>query len=169
MTEQTELLVKGIREFKTGSLWKDCEQMNSEGTLGMMSERSQSRFQALQAKVDEQQRFIQEIKSFQEERKHRFGYVFAGSGFRTKSPTPSIHRNDNNLPTVVDWALVRFPPGRKGTNRVRIPISLIYCRIFTNDESLAEGWRIYRRDDALLSSYRRRRDFVHPRVPLWAF
>jgi hypothetical protein len=91
----------------------------------MMSERSQSRFQALQVIVDEHRRCIPEIKSFREERKHRFGYVFAGSGFRTKRPTPSIPHNDDNLPTAVDWALVRFPPGRKGTNRVRIPISQI--------------------------------------------
>ena len=70
----------------------------------------------------ELQGFLDELESFREAQMYNFGYVWAASGFKMKKRT-HITRGAG---TILDWALVKFPSDRKGTNKVRTLVTMDY-------------------------------------------
>ncbi|KAJ5578631.1 uncharacterized protein N7459_007595 [Penicillium hispanicum] len=117
MIEQIEAIDDGIERATSDQFWKRCQRAISDGTFQFASRSDTRQFESEKKYVTDQEQFREEIRQFRRHHGHNFGYVVAGSGFKTKKPVPTM----NNAPysTSMDWALMHFYPGRNGYNTLK--------------------------------------------------
>jgi hypothetical protein len=129
MTQQIKQIEEDMRIYTSDDMWEMYQRRIAEGTFETMSENDQEGYQIYKTIMDKHQEFLNELESFRKAQNFDFGHIWAGSGLSIKKATPMT----NGVGTMLDWALVKFPPSRKGTNKVRMLIAHDFLSIADNE------------------------------------